>query len=169
MRWIPTEPACAECGFDWSEEREIAVAAVERLPTRLAGLAWPTGPDRPRTSAGWSATGYLWHLVDVLRIGTERLATLRLDPGAGLPCWDENALAGVRQYERLSAPAGLAVLPGVVGDWLGQARHTPPGACAVHPEFGELTALDIVRRSAHEAVHHSLDISRLAAGGERDH
>jgi hypothetical protein len=35
----------------------------------------------------------VWHLVDVLRIGTEPLFALTYDPGRGITCWDENALA----------------------------------------------------------------------------
>jgi hypothetical protein len=31
---------------------------------------------------------YLWHLVDVLRIGNERLLTLTRDPRRGITCWD---------------------------------------------------------------------------------
>ncbi len=45
----------------------------------------------------WSQSAYVWHLVDVMSIGTERLWTLVHDPDAGLRCWDEKALAEVRQ------------------------------------------------------------------------
>ena len=49
---------------------------------------------------------YVWHLVDVLRIGTERLLTLTYDPGRGIACWDENALAEARRYHLCPRPSG---------------------------------------------------------------
>ena len=50
----------------------------------------------------WSASAYAWHLVDVFRIGAERLWHVAADPGRPLACWDEVALADARGYEHLS-------------------------------------------------------------------
>jgi hypothetical protein len=50
----------------------------------------------------WSASRYLWHTVDVLRFGTERLWTIGADPAVGVPAWDENVNAEVRSYDDLS-------------------------------------------------------------------
>src|SRR5260370_974252 len=58
----------------------------------------------------WSASMYVWHLVDVLRIGTERLLTLTHDADRGITCWDENPLAEARRYQQLSPAVGLIVL-----------------------------------------------------------
>ncbi len=60
---------------------------------------------------------YVWHLVDVMRIGTERLLTLTYDPGRGITCWDENALAEVRRYQQLSPVVGLIVLRSAAQAW----------------------------------------------------
>jgi hypothetical protein len=166
VRWVPDRPDCAECGFDWAVGVPAAIRIVERLPEQLGQLRWPPAQPVARTPAGWSVVGYLWHLVDVLRIGTERLVTLRFDPAAGLPCWDENTLAQLRQYERLSAVAGVRVLTVVVREWMAEAWDTPADAVARHPKFGDLTAADVIRRNAHEAVHHELDIRRLVPDGE---
>jgi hypothetical protein len=163
MRWQPHEPVCAECGFDWNLPREDSTDLVARAPGAVAE-AMARHPDPERHDARpWSAAMYLWHMVDVLRIGTERLLTLSHDPGRGLACWDENALADVRRYERLSPAVGLIVLSSAAGEWQAAARATPAGAQVEHPEFGAMGAVEVIRRNAHEMHHHLMDISRWPA------
>ena len=58
----------------------------------------------------WSASRYVWHTVDVLRFGTERLWTIAADPSFGVPTWDENVVAEVRSYDQLSPVVGLIAL-----------------------------------------------------------
>ena len=103
---------------------------------------------------------YVWHLVDVMRIGTERLLTLTHDPDRGIPCWDENALAADRRYQHLSPAVGLMVLRSAAREWAAAARATPENAQVHHPQFGPLGVLEIIRRNAHEAHHHLMDINR---------
>jgi hypothetical protein len=165
VRWAPKEATCAGCGFDWSIEPDEAIVVIEELPARLAALFDHAGVSPPPAAGRWSARGYLWHLVDVLRIGSERLLTLRYDPEAGIACWDERALAEVRQYEQLSAVTGLHALRSAAAGWTLAARSTPEAAVTAHPQFGQLAAADIIRRNAHEAVHHELDIRRDFARG----
>jgi hypothetical protein len=81
---------------------------------------------------------YLWHLVDVLRIGTERLLTLTHDPSRGIACWDENALAEVRHYQRLSPVVGLIVLRSAAQAWATTAAAAPADVQVRHPQFGTL-------------------------------
>ena len=107
---------------------------------------------------------YVWHLVDVLRIGSERLLTLTLDPERGIPCWDENALARERRYEQLSPAVALKVLRTAAREWVEVAVLVPDAAEVRHAEFGSLGALEIIRRDAHEVHHHVLDLT----GGDRD-
>ena len=102
---------------------------------------------------------YVWHLVDVLRIGTERLLTLRHDPDRGIVCWEENALAEARRYQRLSPAVGLIVLRSAAREWTTAAQAAPAGVQVRHPQFGILGAVEIIRRSAHEVHHHLADIS----------
>jgi hypothetical protein len=108
----------------------------------------------------WSASMYVWHLVDVLRIGTERLLTLAIDPARGIPCWDENALAEVRRYQQLSPGVGLIALQSAAREWSRAAAAGPATAEVSHPQFGTLTAVDVIRRNAHEVHHHLMDITR---------
>ena len=159
----PRSGACEECGFDWTMPAEAAIRLVEESPERVADL-FAGGAASNAAGAGdhvrWSPTGYLWHLVDVIRFGTERLWTLALDPGRGFPGWDQDAMAAVRRYDGLSAAVGLLALEVAVADWAVAAREAPPGAIVHLPVLGELTTEDSIRRNAHEAAHHELDIRR---------
>jgi len=160
MRWQPDSPICAECGFDWQITRQDAIELVAQAPDG-AGAAI-TGIEDParRTGERWSASMYVWHLVDVLRIGTERLLTLTHDPGRGITCWDENALAEVRRYQQLSPTVGLLVLRSVAQAWITAAAVAPANVQIRHPRFGSFGAVEIIRRDAHEVHHHLMDINR---------
>jgi hypothetical protein len=161
VRWVPQEPTCQECGFDWGVGAGEAVESVRGLASKLASRRDQISRSSRTTPEGWSARGYLWHLVDVFSIGTERLLTLHLDPANGIPCWDENALAAARRYEKLSVPVGLVALSGAVDRWMTAAHTVPLTATIEHPLFGTLGAEDVIRRNAHEGMHHELDIRRL--------
>ena len=65
----------------------------------------------------WSASRYVWHTVDVLRFGTERLWTISADPSFGVPSWDENVVAEVRSYDALSPVVGLIALIAAARAW----------------------------------------------------
>jgi hypothetical protein len=165
VRWQPDDPQCEECGFDWSCHVDSAVRAVEatllRLPQRVDRDQW----TQSHQDGVWSPSQYLWHLVDVLRIGTERLWVVDLDPRAGLVCWDENALASVRQYERLSPRVAGIALGNAIRTWVAVARTVPSHLEVEHDAFGTMTAADIIRRNAHEVHHHWRDIDRGLAHG----
>jgi hypothetical protein len=113
-----------------------------------------------RAGARWSASMYVWHLVDVLRIGAERLLTLKHDPDRGIVCWDENALAHDRRYQQLSPVVGLIVVRAAAREWAQAALAAPATAEVSHPGFGTLGAGEIIRRNAHEVRHHLMDINR---------
>src|SRR5271169_5494902 len=72
MRWQPDSPVCAECGFDWDIARDSAIDLVAQAPDAAAAASVFTQEPTQRAGERWSASMYLWHLVDVLRIGTER-------------------------------------------------------------------------------------------------
>ncbi|HEV2450938.1 MAG TPA: DinB family protein [Streptosporangiaceae bacterium] len=167
MRWQPGEPVCPECGFAWDISRQAAIGLVaggpEEATAAVRGVADPLLCD----PLPWSASMYVWHLVDVLRIGAERLLTLAADPGRGIACWDENALADARRYRQLSAVVGLTVLRTAAREWEQAATAAPQDAVVSHPRFGLLDALDLIRRNAHEVHHHLLDIHRCQNPGHR--
>ena len=129
------------------------------------GKVHPTASGRP---GAWSPTEYLWHMVDVLRIGTERLWTLTIDPDAGVPSWDENDLAQVRRYGDLSLAVGLMAYGRAAEDWVTAAQDAFPDAQTTHSELGTITAVEVIRRNAHEAQHHLLDIEQAADNRSRN-
>jgi hypothetical protein len=161
MRWKPETDRCSECEFNWNLASGDAVSLVETSPKRIARLfrGSEEATRRPAPEV-WSPSTYLWHLVDVLRIGSERLLTVSIDPAAGIPCWDENDLAEVRQYDKLSPRVAVGVYGDAVSAWVAMTDGVPVNASVEHPEFGTLTAEDIIRRNAHEVQHHELDIRR---------
>ena len=157
----PRSGACEECGFDWTIPLEDAIGLVEAAPARVGALFDAVPAQPPAAAPGrWSPASYLWHLVDVVRFGTERLWVLTLAPGADHPGWDQDAMAALRRYDALSVPVGLRALRQAAVAWAQAAREAPAASTVRHPVFGELTTADAVRRNAHEAVHHELDIRR---------
>lgn len=163
MRWQPDSPVCAECGFDWQLARQDAIDLVAQVPDAAAvAITGMHYPER-RPGEAWSPSMYVWHLVDVLRIGTERLLTLAHDPGRGITCWDENALAEARRYQQLSPAVGVMVLRPAAHAWVAAAAAAPGDVQVRHPQFGALGAVEIIRRNAHEVHHHLMDINRAAA------
>src|SRR5215831_11372275 len=160
MRWQPSSPVCAECGFDWILARPDAIDPVANVADATATAIAHIPDPGHRIGAPWSASKYVWHLVDVLRIGTERLLTLTHDPDRGITCWDENALAEARRYQQLSTTVGLLMLQSVAQAWITAAAVAPGNVQVRHPRFGSFAAVEIIRRDAHEVHHHLMDINR---------
>lgn len=160
----PRLERCADCGFDWSMSPDDAIRLVEAAPDRFAKLLSGGVGPRSEDPSRWSERGYLWHVVDVLRLGTDRLWTLTLDAPSGVPGWDEEALAVARRYERLSPIVGLRALDVAVGDWVRAAHETPPSAEVTHPVFGGISTQDAIVRNAHEVQHHARDIEQTIDG-----
>lgn len=165
MRWQPTEPVCPECGFAWDLSQQAALDLVAAGPDAVAAALREVPDPLHRGPLPWSAAMYAWHLVDVLRIGAERLLTLAVDPGRGLACWDENGLAEARRYQLLSPAVAPLALRTAATELTRAATTAPAGPAVSHSRFGELDALAIVRRSAHEVHHHLLDIRRCQPAG----
>ena len=159
------EQTCRDCGFNWSIDIPEAIGLVAGAPDRYralldAGLVVCSGDHED-----WSAVGYLWHVVDVIRFGTERLWVLALDPASGVPGWEQEALARERHYEALSPVVGLRALDHAVRDWIEAACEAPADAEVEHAALGRLTTEDSIRRNAHEIQHHERDV-RLRLGLE---
>jgi hypothetical protein len=161
---IPDEPdVCPGCGFAWSISVDEAVHLVQGVADRYEQLLADGVGLRSDDPARWSAKGYLWHVVDVLRFGTERLWTLTLDTDAGVPGWDQVVMGAARQYEKLSPDGGLRALRVALRDWVKAAREAPRAAKVEHAVLGDLTTVDSIRRNAHEVQHHELDIRNALA------
>jgi hypothetical protein len=152
---------CSECGFLWSLPLEDSIRLVEGAAGRYTRLLAKGVDAHAGDSGQWSTTGYVWHVVDIIRFGTERLWTLALDEAAGIPGWDQDDMAALRRYEKLSPIVGLHALRAAVREWVKAARETPLSARIEHPSLGTLSTSDSIRRNAHEVQHHACDIERL--------
>ena len=132
-----TTGRCAECGFDWAvEDYEGLVGRCVREVAVFGEVMSRVDPSQAVQPGLWSASRYVWHTVDVLRFGTERLWTISADPSYGVPVWDENVMAEVRSYDDLSPVVGLVALVEAAYAWRQAAIEAPQDAETPHPEVG---------------------------------
>ncbi len=159
--WDRPGGRCGECGFDWDEaEYDQLVGRCVQTIGVFGEVLSRVDPSEPVEPGLWSASRYVWHTVDVLRFGTERLWTISADPTFGVPCWDENVMADARSYDELSPVVGLIALIAAAHDWRDAAFEAPHEVPTPHPEAGSITAFDIVQGNAHEVRHHLWDVQR---------
>ena len=155
---------CPECGFDWNETRyEVLIGQCVSTIAIFGSVLSRIDPEEAVAPGLWSASRYVWHTVDVLRFGTERLWTISADPAFGVPAWDENVLADVRSYDELSPVVGLIALLSAADAWRTAALEAPHDVATPHPEAGSLRSFDVVQRNAHEVRHHLWDVRRSMA------
>jgi hypothetical protein len=159
----PPTGRCVECGFDWTfRDYERLVGRCVREVADFGEVMSRVEPSSAVQPGLWSASRYVWHTVDVLRFGTERLWTISADPSYGVPIWDENVLAEVRSYDELSPIVGLVALVEAAHAWRQAALEAPQDGATPHPEAGSISAFDVVQRNAHEVCHHLWDVQRGA-------
>lgn len=156
--------ACADCGFVWATDRDVALAHLDGAAGRFADLL--DGREaRPAPAPGWwSPSGYVWHVADVTRAWAERLHSLAAQPEARWAPFDPDELARARHYDELPASTGpwaLARSVEALHDGLALHDHH---ATFLHPEWGRGTVTDALRWLAHEVVHHELDVRRGDGG-----
>ena len=150
---------CGECHFDWGEtDYDNLIGRCVHAVAVFGEVLSRVDPSEAVQPGLWSASRYVWHTVDVLRFGTERLWTISADPSFGVPPWDENVIAEVRSYDALSPVVGLIALIAAARDWREATIEAPHDAATPHPEAGEIFAFDVVQRNAHEVCHHLSDI-----------
>jgi hypothetical protein len=149
---------CPQCGFDFALGEAAALDVVANAPSRFAHAF--AGREGPRYGAAgtWSPREYLWHVIDVLRHGTENFWMLALDPDAGLGPWREHDLMAARSASPMSVRVGLWALAVGVGEWNRSAHEAPPDVSAWHPDQGWVNRGHVLRWTAHELVHHEADI-----------
>ncbi len=159
--WGRRTGSCSECRFNWSEDDyEVLVGRCVQQVAAFGQVLAKIDPAEAVQPGLWSASRYMWHTVDVLRFGTERLWTISADPTFGVPAWDENVVAEVRAYDELSPVVGLIALIDAATAWRQAALEAPHDVPTAHPEAGEICAFDIVQRNAHEVCHHLWDVRR---------
>jgi hypothetical protein len=78
-----------------------------------------------------------------------------------LTSYDQDELAAARRYEDMSLQSALWSLRDAVASWARANRAAlTRDATFLHEERGPLTAAEIVRGPAHDAVHHFWDVER---------
>jgi hypothetical protein len=155
---------CRECRFEWSVGPAECGAIVSNAPARFRSLL--TGHDGKETHPNleWSATAYVVHVADVLRIWSDRIAAVALGASDPVVPYDEDRLGDARGYMRLPLPGALWSLDRAVGDWLAaeQLAESAPVSLA-HPEQGPLPLDDVRRIMAHEIEHHVADLMLIVS------
>ena len=105
--WDPQQGLCPECGFDWDEtDYEDLVGQCVHGVAVFGEVLSRIDPAAEVQPGLWSASRYVWHTVDVLRMGTERLWTISADPAFGVPAFDENVMADTRSYDSSPPSSG---------------------------------------------------------------
>lgn len=160
MRWQPEDLTCAECQFDWSTQPATVIAAVEKVPFTIEGETERARWLESDSAERWTPSEYLWHLVDVLRIGTERLWLATYDTTTRIFCWDQDGLAKLRKYSELSPVVGAVALEEARRGWAAAARSAPPSVELVDDASGPMPVANVIRHTGHEVIHHRLDIDR---------
>lgn len=159
--------ACPTCGHDRDRPDADHLAVVADAPHRfrrlLAGVGQAAAARAPDDGT-WPAVAYLWHVVDVLRLGADRLWALVLDPDVPIAPWDADELADARRYRALGVHSGLHALEHAARHWTDAYHACPAASTAHHPELGPMTRDVLAAANAHEVVHHAHDVARLVGG-----
>ena len=152
---------CRECGFDWGQAPDVAIARVEAVPERCATLLAAGGGDEVFPGTTWSAKAYVFHVADNLRIFAERLEGVAAGGSTALAAYDQDELATARNYDAMSVQSALWSLRTATTAWAKAARDALARPTTyVHAERGVLNAAEITRGPAHDAVHHCWDVAR---------
>jgi uncharacterized damage-inducible protein DinB len=159
---------CRECGFDWSLRAESAVTLAEAVPGRLAALLDGRSGDETFPGATWSARAYVFHVADNLRIFAERLEGVAAGAPTSLASYDQDELAAARRYEEMSIQAALWSVRTAAAEWAAATRRALSQATQfTHEERGVLTAAEVARGPAHDALHHCWDVERATGAAIR--
>jgi hypothetical protein len=165
LHWVyqgEPPPVCPACGFDWSNNTDHALTAIQSSPDRFdAALAGKNGM-RSQADGSWNATAYLWHLTDLARSWTERWVQISRRPGSRLVGWDPDELAEVRGYRSLPTSAGLWALRSAVETFVETTATVAPDTPFEHGDWGRGTVADGLRWLAHEFHHHAVDVAARA-------
>jgi hypothetical protein len=103
----------------------------------------------------------VFHVADNLRIFAERLEGVAAGGPTALASYDQDGLAAARRYEQMSVESALWSVRDAAAAWASATRRALTGDSAfVHEERGLVTAAELARGPAHDAVHHCFDVAR---------
>jgi len=141
--------------------QDDAILLVAGLPAELQSLVSSADAGARHPELEWSVTGYICHVADNLRVWAERLAGIALGGNPAVSPYDENLLAAARRYNEVALVGALWSLGRAVGDWVDAVElANETGIAMLHPQRGELSLVDVVLSTTHDALHHRWDIER---------
>ncbi|MFI0350945.1 hypothetical protein [Actinomadura sp. 9N407] len=152
---------CRECGYQWSITLEQAIDLVAAIPQRYAGLLYGHDATLQHPDLEWTASAYVCHVTDNLRIWAERLASAALTGHADITGYDDDLLARARAYNLLPVSGALWSLRSAATSWRQAVQMaTESEVVLLHPKRGPQPVAEVVRNNAHDAYHHEWDIRR---------
>jgi hypothetical protein len=153
---------CRGCGYTWSTDADVCRGMIEESPGRVAALLEGRDGSENLPVLEWNARAYVAHMADNLRIWSERLAAVVLDPSALVTPYEEGDLARARGCQSLPLQGVLWSLGRALEDWRVAEALAGSGSIVLrHPEQGRLELHEVRCVLAHEANHHTLDIERI--------
>jgi len=153
---------CRDCGFDWSITSEDAMDIVGHFPIRFAELLQGRVGSETHPDLSWSATAYIVHVADNLRIWAERLAGARLSGVLEVPGYDQDLLAQARHYSEIGLGAAMWSLENAVEIWLESVNAALASHVVLnHATRGRMTTADTIRATTHDGNHHVWDVQRI--------
>lgn len=155
---------CRECAYDWSLSRAEVCALVGAVPGRYAQILEGCDGTEQIEELDWPATAYVCHVADNLRIWAERLVASSAGMEVKIAPYDNELLAVARNYAAVPLSGALWSLGRAVDDWLNAVALVENlDVILVHPDRGPQDALDTARNNAHDAFHHSWDLTRIVS------
>jgi hypothetical protein len=154
---------CLSCGYSWSQDVESLVTVVLELgSTYRSALEGLPGTAR-HPDLDWSASAYVAHVADNLRLHGERMAAAARGSSPEFVHPSQDDLALVRAYNSIPLEGSLWSLENIVRPYVAVFREAMNlRAVLPHPTRGDQSAEDVLRGNVHDAHHHAWDLRRIA-------
>ena len=123
-------------------------------------MAGHDGSER-HPDLSWSATAYVYHVADNLRLWAERVVGALISGDRRICGYDPDELARARRYEELSLAGGLWSLRQSAASWVEVLPEALERDLVLeHVSRENQRAADIAGNNAHDAHHHLWDVER---------
>jgi hypothetical protein len=154
---------CRSCGYSWTLDVEALVAEVLTLGSTYRNALEGLPGTARHPDLEWSASAYVAHVADNLRLHGERMAAGARGASLEFVHPSQDDLALVRAYNSIALESSLWSLENVVTPYVAVFREASAlRAVLPHPTRGDQTAEDVLRGNVHDAHHHAWDLCRIA-------
>jgi hypothetical protein len=153
---------CSECGYAWTITLAESLTLLKSIPGRFREAVDGHDATAHHPDLAWSASAYVAHVGDNLRIFAERIAALDLGAyGDNVP-YSPDLLAEARQYDLIPIQGALWSLDHAVADIVEAVERSEGKEVAmVIDDRGPQNLTDILRTTTHDAFHHVWDVQRI--------